>query len=67
TNAIQQLHSSISLFRGKIDLTNTEIIAVICLKAKRVHPLQSATRVADMVAFKDNYNASLMEGQSHTF
>jgi hypothetical protein len=67
TEAIQQLHSSISLFREKINLTNTELIAVICLKAKQVHPLQSATRTADMVAFKENYNANLMEGQSHTF
>jgi hypothetical protein len=65
--AIQQLHSSISLFKGKINLTNTVLIAVISLKAKQVHPLQSATRAADMVAFKENYNASLMEGQSHTF
>jgi hypothetical protein len=67
TDAIQQLESSISTFRGKINLTNTEIIAVICLKAKQVHPLQSATRGAQIVAFKENYNAALMEGQSHTF
>jgi hypothetical protein len=67
TNAIQQLHSSISLFREKLNLTNTELVAVICLKAKQVHPLQSATRTAEMVAFKENYNADLMEGQSHTF
>lgn len=67
TNAIQQLISSILLFRAKINLSNTELIAVICLKAKQVHPLQSATRAADMVAFKENYNAFLMEGQSHIF
>jgi hypothetical protein len=67
TDAIQQLHSSILLLRGKINLSDTELIAVICLKAKQVHPLQSATRAADMVAFKENYNAILMEGQSHTF
>ena len=67
TNAIQQLHASISLFKEKINLTDTELIAVICLKAKQVHPLQNATRMAERVAFKDNYNADLMEGQSHTF
>lgn len=67
SEAIQQLHSSISLFRNKINLTNTELIAVINLKAREVHPLQNATRKAERVAFKENYNADLMEGQSHTF
>lgn len=65
--AIQQLQSSISFFRTKINLSDTALIAVICLKAKKVHPLQSATRGANMLAFKENYNADLMEGQSHTF
>ncbi len=67
TGAIGQLESSISLFREKIDLTETELIAVICLKAKQVHPLRSATRGAATVAFKESYNADLMEGQRHTF
>jgi hypothetical protein len=67
TQAIRQLHSSISLFKGKINLHNTKLIAVICLKAKQVYPLQSAKRVADAVAFKDSYGADLMEGQSHNF
>jgi hypothetical protein len=67
SDAIEQLHSSISLFKGRINLTNTKLIAVICLKAKQAYPLQSAKRVADIVAFKENYNADLMEGQSHTF
>jgi len=66
-NAIRQLHASISLLRGVIDLQNTNLIAVICLKAKQVHPLQNAKKIADRVAFKANYNADLMEGQSHTF
>ncbi len=66
-SAIQQLDSSILLFRQKINLANTELIAVICLKAHRVHPLQSATKTANIVAFKENHNANLMEGQSDTF
>lgn len=65
--AIGQLHASISLFRTKIDLLNTKLIAVICLKAKQAHPLQNAKKIADAVAFKTNYNADLMEGQEHTF
>jgi hypothetical protein len=65
--AIRQLDFSISLFKGKLDLSQTELIAVICLKAKLVRPLQSATRMADMVAFKEKHNATLMEGQTHTF
>jgi hypothetical protein len=67
TNAIQQLHASISLLRGMINLQNTHLIAVICLKAKQAYPLQNAKRIADIVAFKEDYNANLMEGQSHTF
>ena len=66
-DAIQQLRSAISIFREKIDLNQTQLIAVIALKARQVYPLQSATRVAEMVAFKEDFNASLMEGQSHTF
>jgi len=65
--AIQQLHASVSLFKRKIDLAQTELIAVICLKAKQVHPLQSATRAAAMVTFKEDFNATLMEGQTHNF
>jgi len=67
TSAIQQLQSSLSLFKSKLNLTDTELIAVICLKAKQIHPLQTATRAAEMVAFKETYNANLMEGQSHIF
>ncbi|SFE00981.1 hypothetical protein SAMN05518672_104129 [Chitinophaga sp. CF118] len=66
-NAIKQLDSSISLLKDKIDLQNTSLIAVVCLKAKQVYPLQSAKRAADIVAFKETHNADLMEGQSHTF
>lgn len=67
TNAIQQLNSSLSFFRKRINLTNKALKAVICLKANKVHPLQSATRTANFFAFKETHNASLMEGQSHTF
>lgn len=65
--AIQQLYSSVLLFKTKLNLSDTEVIAVICLKAKQVHPLQSATRAADIVAFKEDLNTILMEGQTHTF
>jgi hypothetical protein len=67
TNAIQQLESSVDLLSKKLNFSETELIAVICLKAKQVHPLQNATRSAKAVAFKENYNAALMEGQVHTF
>lgn len=65
--AIGQLHASISLLRGRINLQNTNLIAVICLKAKQAYPLQNAKKIADAVAFKTNFNANLMEGQIHTF
>jgi len=65
--AIQQLGSTISIFKKIIDLDNTELIAVICLNVKQVHPIRTATSTAKMVAFKDNYNAILMEGKSATF
>jgi len=67
TGATQQLHSSIAILKEKINLNDTEVIAVICLKAKQVHPLQSAKRVADIVAFRAYYNAELTEGQMHDF
>lgn len=67
TDAARQLGSSLSLFRNKIDLSNSELVAVICLDAKQVRPLTSATSIQKRVAFKDDYNADLMEGQSHTF
>lgn len=35
-NAIRQLHASISFFREKLDLSNTKLIGVICLKAKQI-------------------------------
>ncbi|HWK04557.1 MAG TPA: hypothetical protein VNS58_13045 [Puia sp.] len=66
-DAIQQLHSSIALFRNRINLQNTDLNAVICLKAKQAHPVQSAKRVADIVAFKENFKANLMEGQIDNF
>jgi hypothetical protein len=66
-DAVKQLDSSISLLKNKIDLQDTSLIAVICLKAKQVHPLQSAKRVADIVAFKEKHNAELTEGQTHVF
>lgn len=67
TNAIQQLQSSISLLRRKLNLIDTDLIAVICLNAKQAHPLQNATLGAKRVAFKDSHNADLMEGNSHIF
>jgi hypothetical protein len=37
------------------------------MKAKRAYPLQSAESASKRVAFKQNHNADLMEGQSHIF
>jgi len=67
TNATQQLSASLEFLSGVIDLTNTDLIAVICLKAKQIHPLQNAQRVADIVSFRERYNAELKEGQQDTF
>ena len=67
TSAINQLHSAIAYVKNKADITTTELIAVVCLKAKQVYPLQTATRSAEIVKFKETHNAVLMEGQSAVF
>lgn len=67
TDAILQLQATIEFLKNRMDLNNTVLIAVICLKAKKAYPLQNATRAAEMVAFKEQLNASLMEGQSVIF
>jgi len=66
-SALTQLDSSIGHLRKSINLIDTELIAVICLKAKQVYPLQTATRSAEVVKFKLTHNATLMEGQSAIF
>lgn len=67
TDAILQLQATINFLKDRIDFNDTTLVAVICLKAKKAYPLQNATRGAEMVAFKEQLNASLMEGQSATF
>lgn len=66
-DAILQLHATIDFLKTRIDLNGTNLIAVICLKAKKAYPLQNATRSAEIVAFKEQLNANLMEGQNATF
>lgn len=67
TKAIQQLASSISVFKEKIAVSNTKLIAVICLMVKETHPIRTASMVQKIVAFKEKHNASLMEGHSDIF
>ena len=62
TEAIKQLHSAIHFLKQKINLQATKLVAVICLKAKQVYPLQSAKRSAELLTFKERHNANLMEG-----
>lgn len=66
-DAIKQLESTLSFFKSKIDFAKTIPFAVICLKAKKVHPLQNATSAAKAFSFKTKYNAVLKEGQSDTY
>lgn len=66
-DAILQLRATIDFLKTRIDLNDTNLIAVICLKAKKAYPLQNATRSAEIVAFKEQLNANLMEGQNATF
>ena len=66
-DAIKQLESTLSFLENRIDFTKTIPVAVICLKAKKVHPLQNATSSAKAFSFKTKYNAVLKEGQSDTF
>ncbi len=60
--AVKQLQNSIFLLRNTINLNTTQLVAVICLKAHQARPLQSATRGAAIVLFKEKYNATLMGG-----
>ncbi len=66
-DAILQLRSTIQFLKDRIDLGNTLLIAVICLKSKKTYPLQNATRGGQIVALKEQLNAALMEGQSAIF
>lgn len=67
TAATHQLSSTLTLLRAKIPLHNTDLVAVICLKAAQAYPVQSARKVADRVRFKEMHNADLVEGQSAIF
>ncbi len=66
-SAIIQLDAAIENVKNKTDLTDMVLIAVTCLKGKQALPLQNATRVAEIVKFKDRHNAILMEGHTDTF
>jgi len=67
TAATHQLSSTLTLLRAHIPLDKTDLVAVICLKAAKAYPVQSARKVADRVRFKEMYNADLVEGQSAIF
>ena len=67
SDAIEQLGAAISMFKEKINLNNTELIAIICINFKKVYPARTAASANNVVKFKDDYNAALMEGQSHIF
>jgi hypothetical protein len=66
-DAVEQLDSSLSAIKVAIDLQETELIAVMNIKAKKAHPLQTAKKVAMVVYFKDNHNAKLVEGDHAVF
>lgn len=66
-SAIEQLYITINFIRNSVNIDATTIIAIICLKAKKIYPVQTATRSAQVVAFKEQLNANLMEGQSDIF
>jgi hypothetical protein len=66
-DAIRQLGQTIILFKDNLNLIDTDLVAVICLKAAEARPIQTAKKTADRVRFKDIYNASLMEGHSDIF
>jgi hypothetical protein len=67
TAAAHQLSSTLTLLRAEIPLHNTDLVAVICLKAAQTYPVQSARKVADRVRFKEMHNADLVEGQRAIF
>ena len=67
TAATHQLSSTLTLLRAEIPLHNTDLVAVICLKAAQAYPVQSARKVADRVRFKEIHNADLVEVQSAIF
>ena len=65
--AISQLHTTIKFFRMKLDPFPRHVFGVICIKAKKVHPVQNAKRISDAVAFKETLNANLIEGHKAVF
>lgn len=63
--AVKQLYATIELV--KPGFPDAHKIAVICIGFKKAHPLQSATKAAEIVRFRELHNADLMEGTVHTF
>ena len=66
-SAINQLDSAIENVKNKTNLNDIILIAVTCFGGKQVFPLQNATRIAEIVRFKNRHNALLMEGHSDIF
>jgi hypothetical protein len=56
--AIDQLDSTLTIMRNAIDLSNTELFAVVSLGTKIVHPVQTAERANKLILFKDKHNAA---------
>jgi hypothetical protein len=46
-----------------MNLDNTQLFAVICLKARQAYPIQSARKIAARVKFQEEHQADLVEGQ----
>jgi hypothetical protein len=62
-----QLSSALTIFRRRLPLQHTDLVAVICLKAKQPYPVRTARKVAEAFRFKTDYNARLVEGNEATF
>lgn len=66
-SAVCQLYETLSLLRNRIDLRQTALVAVVCLKASKSYPLQSARKGNERVRFLEEHGADLMEGQEAYF
>lgn len=63
-NAVEQLSRTLAFLIGQLNLHATTLIAVICLKAQTLYPAFTAAKAAQIVRFREQFNASLVEGNS---
>jgi hypothetical protein len=66
-SAVRQLSATLALLRERLDLGDTDLVAVMNIKGREERPIQSARKVNEVVKFLEEHRARLVEGDVAEF